>query len=674
MVCISDTYIMYGYVKKPIVFLVGFVFVLLFVYNNCSEFESTYHFNSGRFEQSSGSNGQSLKLVYIDGLGSIKQDRVSYNLEDDDIVIDGDIILSTKDELIKNNNTVKVNMPYTKQFRYDVNPEKKLSKSVIKMFGVAKGDVKFWPEGVVPYEIYKEADFKPEVLDAFRNTVAEFNQQLQANNIKVRFVPRENNQSPYYKITYKESQRNYCASEIGVRGRTKPTRMVLGPDCTDTSILKHEMMHGLGFWHEQNRSDRDDYIDVINENIAPKFKKYAHNFLRFANTLNYQKYDYNSLMHYPSSAMAKDSDSPVIVKKNRTGFNRLIFRAVDLSDSDIETLKEVYGKISESEEQQNLVEVANKDHIPGTYIHKPYLKYLDDLYYATSTHFCLMDESLISSLEPKLKASALYEDIGDNVDSLNSFIENKRSVGDFDCPPNVFDVDKYINDELDVPPGFNIGEQYVKKGSTSGDVITLSQQGLCLVSKDKQRDVQEREDYWLQKLIEAYKGQIKNCDDVNQVVGSALPEQVKLHAHYVQLGFSSQVLMFNGSRVCEVPNGRFASVLERQSDWIQKLINFQGGENFIFHCKESDLDVSVNNANGFDCVSNSNSSIEIAWASNDDPAIVFNLYKNNSLVKEKTRDISHWFEGLEPGAHAFRLELVKNDEVVKKHFRNCKTR
>ena len=40
--------------------------------------------------------------------------------------------------------------------------------------------------------------------------------------------------------------------------------------CVWKSVVQHEFMHALGFDHEQNRPDRDDYIDVHYENVIPE--------------------------------------------------------------------------------------------------------------------------------------------------------------------------------------------------------------------------------------------------------------------------------------------------------------------------------------------------------------------------------------------------------------------
>jgi len=59
-------------------------------------------------------------------------------------------------------------------------------------------------------------------------------------------------------------------------------------------IPVHEILHALGMWHEQMRSDRDDWIKINWNNIHSRYRS---QFTKL-NTLNLVQYNYGSVMHY----------------------------------------------------------------------------------------------------------------------------------------------------------------------------------------------------------------------------------------------------------------------------------------------------------------------------------------------------------------------------------------
>ena len=66
--------------------------------------------------------------------------------------------------------------------------------------------------------------------------------------------------------------------------------------CVTKGIVQHESLHALGFWHEQSRPDRDDYIEINWSNVR---QGYENNFkmMEKIDSLG-SKYDYESIMHY----------------------------------------------------------------------------------------------------------------------------------------------------------------------------------------------------------------------------------------------------------------------------------------------------------------------------------------------------------------------------------------
>lgn len=109
----------------------------------------------------------------------------------------------------------------------------------------------------------------------------------------IRFVPRDEDKHRDYIAIYPDDG---CYSLVGRTGGRQPVSLDAG--CMQTGTIQHELMHAAGFFHEQSRSDRDEYIEIVFSNVQPdatdQFEKYT---LRTITLLDLP-YDYSSIMHY----------------------------------------------------------------------------------------------------------------------------------------------------------------------------------------------------------------------------------------------------------------------------------------------------------------------------------------------------------------------------------------
>ncbi|GFQ66932.1 zinc metalloproteinase nas-13 [Trichonephila clavata] len=142
----------------------------------------------------------------------------------------------------------------------------------------------------------------------------------------VRFVERED-ETQYIHI----EPETKCSSVVGKSVRNV-SQVLISEGCYELGTILHELMHVLGFVHEQNRPDRDEFIRVVWDNIQEGAKKNFQKFSPDVVTTLGSEYDYNSLMHYDANAFAINSSLPTLVplRANTTLGNREGFSEKDL--------------------------------------------------------------------------------------------------------------------------------------------------------------------------------------------------------------------------------------------------------------------------------------------------------------------------------------------------------
>ncbi|CAH1793644.1 unnamed protein product, partial [Owenia fusiformis] len=194
--------------------------------------------------------------------------------------------------------------------------------------------VKFWPEGKVYFKIDKtrlSVGLRKNISEAMR--IIQSKTQIKANCIQ------------FFENTYKIRNRNYvfltskdgCWSRVGMKGGMQVTS--LGPGCGSIGRIIHELLHVLGFYHEQSRSDRDRYITIIWKNIL---SDYSVNFHKRNDKIYKMKYDLESIMHYQSNAFSKNEKLNTIEVKGSAKRGMLLGQRKHLSAQDIYGIKKAY--------------------------------------------------------------------------------------------------------------------------------------------------------------------------------------------------------------------------------------------------------------------------------------------------------------------------------------------
>uniref|UniRef100_A0A0K0E9W9 Metalloendopeptidase n=1 Tax=Strongyloides stercoralis TaxID=6248 RepID=A0A0K0E9W9_STRER len=207
--------------------------------------------------------------------------------------------------------------------------------------------IKKWPNGRIPYIISSQYTI------AERAVLAKAIQEYHTRTC-IRFVPKTSSDSDYLYI----GKIDGCFSDVGRAGGRQELSLDNGCLQYDTAI--HELMHSVGFYHEHERWDRDNYISILWNNIDREAYDQFGKVDLTESSYYGQPYDYRSIMHYDSMAFSKNGFETLVAKTN--GMTPIMGSALDFSSRDLYKINKMY-KCNEFFKEIDKTNTINKEQL-----------------------------------------------------------------------------------------------------------------------------------------------------------------------------------------------------------------------------------------------------------------------------------------------------------------------
>lgn len=170
-----------------------------------------------------------------------------------------------------------------------------------KKRNAARNRKKVWVTRVIPYE------YDSSLPDAFKSTIQEAIAEYE-NKTCLTFKPRTG-EDLFVKFVHEKGCWSSVGRQFWMTGVGQ--KLSLGKGCNHKGTIMHELMHAIGFWHEQSRPDRNLYVEVLWENIITEeehnFNKYSHSDIDLLKI----PYDFDSIMHYGRKSFSKNGKDTI---------------------------------------------------------------------------------------------------------------------------------------------------------------------------------------------------------------------------------------------------------------------------------------------------------------------------------------------------------------------------
>ncbi|KAK0090145.1 hypothetical protein PV325_002570 [Microctonus aethiopoides] len=208
-----------------------------------------------------------------------------------------------------------------------------------------------WPNGTIPYLI-RDNDFDDEEITKIHEAIKEFHEKT-----CLLFRNYEEKIDSDYLIF--QSNMSGCWSSVGKQGKSQLINLQT-PNCLKHGTIIHEIMHAVGFYHQQSTFDRDDYVKIHWENIKNgkehNFNKYDDKTVTDFNV----GYDYSSVMHYSSRAFSKNDEPTITPIKH--GIE--IGQRNEMSEKDQKKLQAMYknecnNRIGKNNDNDSIIDIIN---------------------------------------------------------------------------------------------------------------------------------------------------------------------------------------------------------------------------------------------------------------------------------------------------------------------------
>ncbi|EDX05149.1 seminal metalloprotease 1 [Drosophila simulans] len=190
-----------------------------------------------------------------------------------------------------------------------------------------------WPNATVPYRISEE-------FDAPHVEYIKLGMQFIEYSSCIRFVPADEDEENYVFVLPSTSG---CSSKVGYQPGERTVKLkpgALDTGCFKLGTIQHELLHTLGFHHQQCSPNRDEFVKIVEENISEGHEK---NFVKYEEDEVGdfdQPYDYGSILHYSSLAFSVNGEA-TIVALNPEGQEQMGQRLM-MSDTDVKRLNTMY--------------------------------------------------------------------------------------------------------------------------------------------------------------------------------------------------------------------------------------------------------------------------------------------------------------------------------------------